>query len=73
MESILTKSVSEDRRLSSIFEKVVYERNRKMASRIEEFLQSKETHFVIVGASHLVGDRGIIEILSRKGYLVEQL
>jgi uncharacterized protein YbaP (TraB family) len=73
MESILTRSVSEDKRLSSIFEKVVYERNRKMASRIEDFLQRKESYFLIVGAGHLVGDRGIIEILSRKGYLIEQL
>jgi uncharacterized protein YbaP (TraB family) len=73
MESILTRSVSEDRQLSSVFEKVVYERNRKMTSRIEDFLKTKKTHFVIVGAGHLVGNRGIIEILSGKGYLVEQL
>jgi uncharacterized protein YbaP (TraB family) len=44
-----------------------------MASRIEDFLQRKESYFLIVGAGHLVGDRGIIEILSRKGYLIEQL
>jgi uncharacterized protein YbaP (TraB family) len=73
MESILTRSVSEDKRLALIFEKVVYERNRKMASKIEEFLRAGETYFVIVGAGHLVGDQGIIEILKRKGYLVEQL
>jgi uncharacterized protein len=73
MESILTRSVSEDKRLSPIFEKVVYDRNGKMASRIEKFLQSKESYFVIVGAGHLVGSRGIIEILKGKGFLVEQL
>jgi uncharacterized protein YbaP (TraB family) len=73
MESILTRSVSEDRRLSSVFEKVVYERNEKMALKIEDFLKTKKTHFVIVGAGHLVGRRGIIEILKGKGYLVEQL
>jgi uncharacterized protein YbaP (TraB family) len=73
MESILTRSVSEDRRLSSVFEKVIYERNRKMASRIEDYLKTKETYFVIVGAGHLVGSRGIIEVLKDKGFLVEQL
>jgi uncharacterized protein len=73
MESILTRSVSEDRRLSFIFEKLIYERNRKMVSKIEDFLRTKETHFVVVGAGHLVGDQGIIEILKGKGYLVEQL
>jgi uncharacterized protein YbaP (TraB family) len=73
MESILTRSVSEDKRLSPIFEKLVYERNKKMVSKIEDFLKTKETYFVIVGAGHLVGNQGMIEILKGKGYLVEQL
>ncbi len=73
METILTRSVSEDKRLSSIFEKLIYERNRKMVSKIEDFLRTKEVYFVIVGAGHLVGNQGIIEILKGKGYLVEQL
>ena len=73
VESILTKSLAEDRRLTSIYEKLVYERNGNMTLRIEDLLRTKETCFVIVGAGHLVGDRGIVEILKRKGYLVEQL
>jgi uncharacterized protein YbaP (TraB family) len=73
MESIITKSLTEDKRMASIYEKLIYERNRNMVSRIEEFLRSKETYFVIVGAGHLIGNKGIIEILRRKGYLVEQL
>jgi uncharacterized protein YbaP (TraB family) len=44
-----------------------------MTLRIEDLLRIKGTCFVIVGAGHLVGDRGIVEILKRKGYLVEQL
>ena len=73
MESILTRSISEDKRLSFILEKLVYERNRKMTSKIEDFLRTRETYFVVVGAGHLVGDQGIIEILKGKGYFVEQL
>jgi hypothetical protein len=73
VESILTKSLAEDRRLTSIYEKLVYERNGNMTLRIEDLLKTKETCLVIVGAGHLVGDRGIVEILKRKGYLVEQL
>jgi uncharacterized protein YbaP (TraB family) len=73
IESILTRSISEDKRLSFILEKLVYERNRKMASKIEDFLRTRETYFVVVGAGHLVGGQGIIETLKGKGYLVEQL
>jgi uncharacterized protein len=73
MESILTRSVSEDKKLFPIFEKLIYKRNRKMVSKIEDFLKRKETYFVIVGAGHLVGNQGVIEILKEKGYHIEQL
>ena len=73
MESLLTKSLSEDKTLSAIFEKLIFERNRRMVSKIEDFLRTKGTYFVIVGAGHLVGSQGIIELLRGKGYLLEQL
>ena len=72
MKSILIRSVSGDNRLPSIPEKVPYERNRKMTSGIEDFLRARENYFVIAGAGHLVGDRGIIEILKGKGYLFQK-
>jgi uncharacterized protein YbaP (TraB family) len=73
LESIMTRGLVEDKRMSFIYEKLILERNKSMASKIEEFLRTKETYFVIVGAGHLVGNRGIIEILKGKGYHVEQL
>jgi hypothetical protein len=73
VESLLTRSILEDKRLSSIFEKLIFERNRRMVSEIEDFLRTKETYFVIVGAGHLVGDQGVIELLRGKGYVIEQL
>ena len=73
MESIMTRGFAEDSRMSSIYEKLVLERNRSMASKIEEFLRNKEIYFAVVGAAHLVGNQGIIEILKGRGYLVEQL
>jgi len=73
MEAFMTRSVSEDKRLSSIYEKLVYERNKEMAMKIKNFLKAKETYFIIVGAGHLVGNEGIIELLKRDGYRVEQL
>jgi len=73
MESLLTRSVSEDKRLSAILEKLIFERNRRMVAKIEDFLRTKETYFVIVGAGHLVGNQGILKLLGGKGYLIEQL
>jgi uncharacterized protein YbaP (TraB family) len=73
IESIVTKSLKEDKRLTPVYEKLVIERNKKMASKIEDYLKEKETYFVIVGAGHLVGSQGIIELLRSKGFVVEQL
>ncbi len=73
IESIITKSLKEDKRLVPIYEKLVIERNKKMASKIEGYLKEKETYFVILGAGHLVGSQGIIELLKSMGFVVEQL
>jgi len=73
IELIMTKSIKEDKRLVPIYEKLVVERNRKMVSKIAEYLKEKETFFVIVGAGHLVGNQGIIKLLKGKGFFIEQL
>jgi len=73
VEKIMTQSVTEDKSLSPIYEVLINDRNKRMASKIEDFLKTKETYFVIVGAGHLVGEKGIVEILKTKGYSVEQM
>jgi uncharacterized protein YbaP (TraB family) len=73
MESFVSKSLQDDPRMLPIYEKLVFERNKNMASKIEGYLKTKEQYFVVVGAAHLVGKEGVIEILKKKGYLVEQL
>jgi uncharacterized protein YbaP (TraB family) len=73
LESVMTRGIVEDSRMSSVYEKLILERNRNMASKIEDFLRNRETYFVVIGAGHLVGSQGIIEILRGKGYMVEQL
>jgi len=73
VERILTRNVTEDSRLYSIYETLIDNRNKTMSSKIEDFLKGGETHFVIVGAGHLVGEKGIVEILKKKGYQVDQM
>jgi len=71
--STVTKNLADDRRFIPIYDKLIYKRNRDMASKIEGFLKTKDTYFVVVGAAHLLGDRGIIQLLRGKGYSVDQL
>lgn len=73
MDSIMKESAFGDNRLDPIYDKLIIQRNKKMASKIEGFLKGKGTCFVVVGAAHLLGERGIIQLLRDKGYSVDQM
>ena len=49
-------------------EKFLYKRNEIQAASIDSILSNKMSLFVGVGAAHLPGQRGVIEILRKKGY-----
>ena len=49
-------------------EKFLFKRNDIQAYHIDSIIRSGSVLFVGVGAAHLPGDRGVIEILRRKGY-----
>jgi uncharacterized protein YbaP (TraB family) len=44
------------------------ERNAAWATKIEKLLSEKGDVFMVVGAAHLVGSNGLLELLRRKGY-----
>jgi len=70
---VVTKDERQHPELKEFSEKLLYERNPGMASKIEGYLKTGKTHFVVVGSAHLVGDRGLIKILKDRHYTVEQL
>ena len=58
----------------AIEEKFVWSRHEAMVAKIEGFLnESKQRHFIAVGALHLAGPRGLLEMLRKRGYVVRQL
>jgi uncharacterized protein YbaP (TraB family) len=57
----------------SLVKKFVDDRNVAMTGKMEEYLKGKDPVFVVVGAAHIVGDKGIAKQLRDKGYKVEQL
>jgi uncharacterized protein YbaP (TraB family) len=48
----------------------IVDRNVKMADRCEEHIRNKRT-FIAVGAAHLPGEDGVIDLLRKKGYTVQ--
>ena len=54
-------------------EKFVWARHEPMMKKLEGYLnQGRDRHFVAVGALHLAGPRGLVEMLRKRGYLVKQ-
>ncbi|MBI5856036.1 MAG: TraB/GumN family protein [Sphingobacteriales bacterium] len=49
-------------------EKFLYRRNEIQAASMDSIIKSGSRLFVGVGAAHLPGDRGVIEMLRKKGY-----
>ncbi len=54
-------------------EKLLTQRNHNWLPTIESLLQQKKDYLVIVGAGHLVGEEGLIQLLENRGYLIEQV
>ncbi len=73
MEQIVFEEDEDDPRTDLLNEKLLDERNFGMAEKIEGFLEDDENYFVVVGAAHLVGENGIINLLESRGYTVSQL
>jgi hypothetical protein len=73
MENIILKDIdSKHPELKPVQEKMFTQRNINMAEKISGYLQTNKTYFVVVGAGHLVGDQGIVSLISKRGYAIEQ-
>jgi uncharacterized protein YbaP (TraB family) len=53
--------------------KLLAQRNKNWLSEIKIFLTQDRDYLVIVGAAHLVGNDGLLKLLQKEGYSVEQL
>ncbi len=57
----------------NIYDILFFRRNEDMANDIKAFLGSEGTYFVVIGAGHLVGDKGIPSLLAKAGYTVRRI
>ena len=56
-----------------VHQKLIVERNRRWVAQIEKIIDQGGNTMVVVGAAHLVGKDGVVELLKQRGYRVEQL
>ncbi len=72
VEALIFQDTENDPKTALINYKLITERNTAMVVKIENMLKTRDSYFIVIGAGHLVGDRGVIELLRKKGYTVEQ-
>jgi hypothetical protein len=69
LEQLLDKGSAE---FPDLQNKLTTDRNRKWLPKITDLLDDEHDYLVVVGALHLVGKDGIVELLGRQGYEVVQ-
>jgi uncharacterized protein len=70
LEQLLLNAMRE---YPAVHQKIVVDRNRRWLPEIERLITQGENALVIVGAAHLVGKEGVIELLKARGYILEQM
>jgi len=64
---------SEYNAFPSLYKPLVSDRNKRWLPQVEELLKANDNSLVVVGALHLVGQGGLLELLRKKGYAITQL
>jgi uncharacterized protein YbaP (TraB family) len=57
----------------ALYRTLVSDRNKRWVPQIEKLLKARDNYFVVVGALHLVGDGGLLELMRRDGFKAEAL
>lgn len=70
LESIMLESFAQE---DGFYRKALVERNANWIPQIEAFLKGEKHYLVTVGAMHMVGKDGVVQMLKDKGYQVTQL
>ena len=69
LEKLLNDSMKDS---PPIYKRMVTDRNRNWLPKIESLARGNKNAIVIVGAAHLVGKEGVVELLKAKGWKVTQ-
>ena len=70
IDQYFTKNI---RKYSKLHEKLIINRNKNWVNGFEAFLDTPDVEFVLVGVAHMAGEEGLISLLQKKGYTIEQI
>lgn len=70
LDSLLNRHLDKAPGLRSV---LLTSRNRNWIPKLDSLIAGKDDALVVVGAGHLVGKDGVIELLKAKGYTIDQM
>ena len=73
MYNVIFRELNKHPEFEEFGKRLFDDRNKSMSERISQYLDDSSPVFVVVGAGHLVGPKGIPTLLERKGYTVRQV
>ncbi|MCI0470534.1 MAG: TraB/GumN family protein [Candidatus Aminicenantes bacterium] len=73
MERLVNKSMQDLPGMEGLFKKMNDDRNVQMLDKILTFFKEKKSCLIVVGAAHLVGEKGLLQMLKNKGFILKQL
>ena len=73
LEDVFFAPLHDNPDLASYYERVIFDRNRTMAEQIDGLSRDGTTRFVVLGAGHMVGSRGIPQLLADRGFRVQRV
>ncbi|QPQ54092.1 TraB/GumN family protein [Allosphingosinicella flava] len=71
IDTLLNKEVKSKSKL--LYDRLIVQRNRRYADSIKALLNGAETHFVAIGAAHLVGADSIQNMLAGSGITIKRV
>lgn len=73
----MLKMVEQDRGknpgMEELFNAIIEKRNKRMAEKIGDLVKEGKAVFVVVGAAHLIGKEGVINLLRMNGFNLKQM
>ncbi len=73
LQRLLTENFQKTPGLDDLYKKLLDDRNEGMVEKIVNYLKSGKTYFIVAGAGHMVGEKGIVRLLEAKGIKTKQL
>ncbi len=72
MEAAKTEKLARTKQISaSIDNKILFDRNRRFVARMVAIAAPNKPVFVAIGALHLGGRKGVLQLLRQRGFVVD--